>query len=140
MPCGENSGSFSEKEVWNIREKLDILIVQLEGHLYFGSAHDLENKLSSLKGMAKVFILRMKTVSTIDVTAVDALRAFIRQEKEAGNRVIICGVSTGLTSIILNSGLAEEVGRDNIFISESEIFASSRNARERAKKMLEQAG
>ena len=137
VPCDGSSGSFSEKEVWNIREKLDILIVQLEGHLYFGSAHDLEAKLSSLKGKAKVFILRMKTVSTIDVTAVDALRAFIRQEKEAGNRVVICGVSTGLTSIILNSGLAEEVGRDNIFISESEIFASSRKALERAKKILE---
>ena len=38
---------------------MDILIIELEGNLYFGSAEDLGTKLDDLVDKAKVFILRM---------------------------------------------------------------------------------
>lgn len=133
----QNEGSqFSEKEIDNVTEKVDILIIQLEGNLYFGSAYDLEHKLDSLVDKASVFILRMKQVVTIDITSLDALKVFIRSVREAGGSIIICGVRSGINSVLVNSDLSSDVGSDNIFMSEDQIFASSTKALERARAIL----
>ena len=49
----------------------------------------------------------------------------------------ICGVRSGINSILINSDLSSDVGKDNIFMSEDRIFASSIKALERARVILE---
>jgi len=137
VPSQNEEYHFREKEIDSVEKRVDILTIQIEGNLYFGSAYDLENKLDSLVGKARVFVMRMKAVSTIDVTALDALKVFIRRIKESGDNIIVCGVKSGLNHMLLNSNLTDEIGRENIFLSEDEIFASSVKAIERAKKLLE---
>ena len=136
IPSKENGHNFVEKEIKSIKDKTDILIIQVEGNLYFGSAYDLEKKLEMLYDKAKVFIIRMKRVATIDVTALEALNVFIRTVKESGNDIIICGLSSGLNSMLINSNLLDEIGRENVFLSEEEIFASSTKALCRAQELL----
>lgn len=136
LPIEEKGYHFREKEIDTVKERTDILIIQIEGNLYFGSAYDLENKLDALIGKARVFILRMKTVATIDITALDALKVFIRRVGECGDEIIISGVKSGLNLMLVNSDLAKEIGRENIFLSEEEIFASSLKALDRAKSFL----
>ena len=136
IPSLEKENSFIEKEIEFIESKVDILIIQIEGNLYFGSASDLESKLESLVDKSRVFILRMKSVSTVDITSLDAIKLFIRQVKEAGGNIILCGVKTGLNSMLIRSNLANEIGSENIFISEDEIFASSTKALERAREIV----
>jgi len=140
IPVEEGANHFYEREISYIKEKVQILIVQLEGNLYFGSSNDLESKLNSIKDKAKVFILRMKPVSMIDVTALDAIKAFVRQVKKSGGSIVICGLRTGLNKVLIHSGLLEEVGMENIFLSEDEIFASSAKALKRAGEIAAQAG
>lgn len=135
-PPQNNKFNFKEKEIYSLDQKVDILIIQLEGNLYFGSAYDLENKLDSLNGKAKVFILRMKRVSTIDITALDALKVFIKRAKESGSQIILCGVKSGLNTVLINTNLLGEIGSENIFMSEEEIFASSMRALDRAKEII----
>jgi len=136
LPSQGNNGQIIEKEVRSIKQKLDILIVQLEGNLFFGSAEDLQNKLDDLVDKSKVFILRMKYVATIDLTALGALKVFIRTVKESGGIVIFSGVKSEFNTLLSNSHVTSDIGEENIFMSENEIFASSTNALERARNVL----
>lgn len=136
IPIQEETNRFCEREADFIKDKVDILIIQLEGNLYFGSSSSLESKLEAIKDKAKVFILRMKTVQTIDVTALDVIKGFIRQVKNSGGSIIVCGLRSGLNMMLVNSDLADEIGRENIFMAEDEIFASSSKALKRAKEKL----
>ena len=136
IPSQGEESQIIETEVEIVKGKVDILIIQLEGSLYFGSAYDLEERLDSLVEKSKVFILRMKYVSTIDLTALNALKIFIRSVREAGGILIISGVKSDLNSMLKKSNLVSDIEVENIFMSENEIFASSSNALERAKTVL----
>lgn len=136
IPSQGNENRFFEKEIEFINDKVDILIIQIEGNLYFGSAYDLETKLDSLVDKSRIFILRMKTVATIDITSLDAIKLFIRHVKEAGGKVILCGVRSGLNLMLVNSNLSDEIGPENIFLSQDEVFASSSQALERAQELV----
>jgi SulP family sulfate permease len=138
VPSMENSGHFQEQEISYLKEGTEVVIVQIEGNLYFGSASDLENKLDSLVGKTKVIILRMKTVVTVDVTAMESIRTFIRRVRKAGGTVLVCGIDEGLSGMMIRSGLSEDVGEENIFMSEKEIFGSSNRALERAAQIIKQ--
>jgi len=137
IPSQKNELQFVEKEIEYVKEKEDILIIQLEGNLYFGSAYDLENKLDMLEDKSRIFILRMKHVITIDVTSLEVIEDFIKSVKESGGSVIICGVTSGLNSMLINSNLISAIGAENIFMSEEGLFASSNKALERAKAVLQ---
>ncbi|HBW35978.1 SulP family inorganic anion transporter [Desulfosporosinus sp. BICA1-9] len=136
IPSQVNTSQIIEKEIKSVKSKVDILIIQLEGNLYFGSSEDLQSKLDDLVDKSKVFILRMKYVASMDLTALSSIKIFIRTVKEAGGIVIICGVKSELNSLLTNSNVIADVGEENIFMSENEIFASSTNALEKARAAL----
>ena len=136
IPSQGKESQIIEQEVKSIKEKVDILIVQLEGNLYFGSASDLQEKLDSLVNKSKVFILRMKYVATIDLTSLEALKVFIRTVRESGGILIISGVKSDLSEMLNKSNLVSDIDVDNIFMSENEVFASSTNALDRARATL----
>ncbi len=136
VPSRAEDLRFIEREIQYVKDKVEILIIQLEGNLYFGSAYDLEKKLQTLVGKSEVFILRMKTVAMIDMTSLDSLKRFIRDIKETGGEVILCGIRSGLNGMLVNSGLSADIGPENIFLSEDEVFASSIKALERAHKII----
>ncbi|HEY8908830.1 MAG TPA: SulP family inorganic anion transporter [Desulfosporosinus sp.] len=136
IPSQGKDSQIIELEVKSIKDQVDILIVQLEGNLYFGSAFDLQEKLDSLVNKSKVFILRMKYVATIDMTSLEALKIFIRAVREADGILIISGVKSELSEMLEKSNLVSDIDVDNIFMSENEVFASSTNALERARASL----
>lgn len=136
VPTKAEGLHFTEREIEYVKDPVDILTIQLEGNLYFGSASDLENKLETLVNKSKVFILRLKTVTSIDMTALDALKIFIRNAREAGGQIIVCGVQSGLNEMLVNSNLYSDIGAENIFLSEEEVFASSVKALERARTII----
>ncbi|MDR3602336.1 MAG: SulP family inorganic anion transporter [Desulfosporosinus sp.] len=136
IPSQGKDSQIIEQEIEFVKGKVDVLIIQLEGNLYFGSAYDLEEKLDSLVNKAKVFILRMKYVSTIDLTSLDALKIFFRTVREAGGILIVSGVRSDLSSMLKASNLVSDIDVNNLFMSENDIFASSTNALERARAVL----
>ena len=126
-----------ETEIEVIEEKVDILIIELEGNLYFGSSEDLEDKLEMLVNKSRIFILRMKHVASIDITSLNALQVFIRSVKESGGSVIVCGVRANINTILMKSNFDQDVGVDNKFmLSENEIFATTSKDLERARAVL----
>lgn len=135
MPAEDRFGKFLEREIGTVREPASVLVLQLEGNLYFGSASDLESKLDSLSGMADVFILRLKQVISIDVTSMEIVRNFIHQVRLAGSQVVVCGLHGGLDSMIARSDMLGEVPEEDRFFSEDEVFASSTKALARARHL-----
>lgn len=137
VPSQGKDSQIIETEVEVVKGKVDILIIQLEGSLYFGSAEDLSERLNSLLDKSKVFIIRMKHVATLDMTALNALEIFIKTVKESGGSVIVCGVSSNINPMFTNSNLDSHLGIENKFMqSESEIFAASSRDLERARAVL----
>ncbi len=136
IPSQGKDSQIIEKKIESVKGKVDILIIELEGNLYFGSAEDLENKLDGLVNKAKVFILRMKYVTNVDLTSLNSLKIFIRTVKEAGSMLIISGVKSELNSLLENSNVTSDIGEDNIFMTENEIFASSTNALVKAREAI----
>lgn len=137
IPSQGKESQIIETEVDAVKGKVDILIIELQGNLYFGSAEDLEEKLELLVDKSKIFILRMKHVASIDITALNALKLFIRSVKESGGSIIVCGVSTHLNSILVRSNFDQDIGIDNKFmLVNSEIFATSSKDLERARAVL----
>ncbi|WP_407308230.1 SulP family inorganic anion transporter [Desulfosporosinus sp. SB140] len=124
------------QEVKAIKDKVDVLVIQLEGNLYFGGATDLGEKLDKILDKSRAFILKMKYVTTIDLTSLSTLKVFIRNVKEAGGILIISGVRQELSSMLENTNVTSDIGADNIFIEENEIFASSTSCLERAREAL----
>ena len=136
LPSTSQQGRFLEREINTVKEPADILILQIEGNLYFGSADDLRDKLDGLIGKADVYIIRMKQVVTIDITALDALKQFIRNIGESGGTIIFSGVVTGLSKMLVDANMVSNVGQDNMFMCEEEVFASSMKAYERACELV----
>ncbi|WP_242833052.1 SulP family inorganic anion transporter [Desulfosporosinus acidiphilus] len=132
---GEESQVILE-EVKTVENRVDVLVIQLEGNLYFGGATDLGERLESLIDKSSVFILRMNHVTTIDLTSITALKVFVRNVREAGGTLIISGVKSELNAIFKKSGLDTEIGGENIFMLENEVFASTSNALRRARAAL----
>lgn len=140
VPSEDRYGKFLEREIGTLRGAVPVLILQLEGNLYFGSASDLEGKLDSLADMAGVFILRLKQVISIDVTSIEIVRNFIHRVRQAGSHVLVCGLHGGLDSMIARSDMLGEVLECDRFFSEDEVFASSTKALARARQLAADMG
>ncbi|MDR3602343.1 MAG: SulP family inorganic anion transporter [Desulfosporosinus sp.] len=137
IPSQGKESQIIETEVEVVKGKVDILIIELQGNLYFGSSEDLEDKLETLVEKSRIFILRMKYVASIDITSLNALKIFSRSVKESGGSVIICGVRSNINSILIKSNFYQDIGVDNTFmLSEKEIFATSSKDLERAREVL----
>ena len=136
IPSQGKESQIIEQEIEAVKEKVNVLIIQLEGNLFFGAASDLGEKLESIVNKSKVFILRMKYVTTIDLTSLNALKVFIRNVREVGGILIISGVKPDLDIMLKKSNVESDIGIDNIFLSENEIFASTTNALVRARSAL----
>ncbi|KLU59295.1 putative sulfate transporterc [Peptococcaceae bacterium CEB3] len=86
-------------------ERVDVLLVELSGNLYFVSAADLEEKLDSLIDRAEGFILRMNDVNDIDATSLNALEVFARNVAAAGGTVVMSGLKPRVESRFKRSTL-----------------------------------
>ncbi|SPF56450.1 fragment of putative sulfate:proton symporter (anion:anion symporter or antiporter of the sulfate permease SulP family) [Candidatus Desulfosporosinus infrequens] len=137
IPSQGKESQIIETEIESVKGKVDILIIELQGNLYFGSSEDLEENLEALVDKSRIFILRMKHVASIDITSLNALKIFIRSVKESGGSVIVCGVRSNINSILLRANFDQDIGVGNKFmLSENEVLASSSKDLERARAVL----
>lgn len=137
IPSPGRGSQVIEQEIKSVKGKVDVLIIQLEGNLYFGAAADLAEKLESFISKSRVFILRMKYVTTIDLTSLSALKVFIRNVRESDGILLISGVNSELNLFFKKTNLETDIGIENIFRSEDEVFAATTNDLQKARASLE---
>lgn len=119
---------------------LPIAIIHLDGDLYFGSAQDLQDKLRQAGEQidAKVFIIRLKRVNVVDVSAFEVLENFIEKTLAKGRHIMLCGVSPAMGRFLAKIGLTQRIGESNVFPAEDTIYASTLKAYRKAEALLDE--
>ncbi|GAB6152176.1 SulP family inorganic anion transporter [Desulfosporosinus burensis] len=133
-PVKGSDGRFVEQLVNG--QDTSISILQLEGNLYFGSSADLDKKLSDSYSNSKVFLIRFKAVSIIDITALEVIEAFINRALEEKKRVILSGVTPKILRMLNKMHIIDYVGHENIYMEDDEVFATSGKALDEASSFV----
>jgi len=123
-----------------VRERLtgdpptrDVLIVDLEGELFFGAAPDLARHLSAASARAVelgigYLVVRVKRVRNADVVALEELDKFLRDAQAGGLTVLLAGVRTELYAALRRVGITQILSAELIFPEEDEQFSATLRA------------
>jgi SulP family sulfate permease len=99
-----------------------ILLFGLEGEMYFGSGVSLEHHLDTIDGRVepgtKVVLLRMKRARNPDAVGMSLVDRFVDRMKARGVQVVMCGVRDGMLACMEKAGLAEKLGKENVFLEQ----------------------
>lgn len=118
-----------------------IVLLALEGDLFFGVVEELEDLLSRITSNgARAIIIRLKRAHSIDATAAEGLAAFASQFQERGGQLLLCGLKPELHAQILRSHLGEILGAANVLLTDNRHLGSLRRAIGRARRKTLAAG
>lgn len=108
----ESDDSLISHEMISVPEYTEIY--EIEGPFYFGLATKIDEIDSLTHRKIKVRILRMRRVPFIDSTGLKNLRNLWKRSKKEKIHLILSGVNIDVLESLIKSGLAEEIGKDNI--------------------------
>ncbi|WP_246594966.1 SulP family inorganic anion transporter [Actinoplanes auranticolor] len=104
-----------------------IVAYRLDGPLFFGAAHTFLMQLSEITD-ARVVILRMSRVSTVDATGAHVLGDAIDRLQRRGITVLLSGIAAGHEEILGRLGVAEQLRRDgSVFPDTPSAIAHARS-------------
>ncbi|CAA7599655.1 Sulfate permease family [Acididesulfobacillus acetoxydans] len=133
IPMQGREGDIPLREVKTAKERVEVLLVELSGNLYFVSASDLEEKLDGLVDRAKGFILRMNEVNDIDATSLNALEVFARNVAAAGGTVVMSGLKPPVESQLKRSTLVA-AGQIKVAAGETDVPGPLTRAKQEGEK------
>ncbi len=117
-----------------------MLIFDLEGEMFFGSAPDLERYLMRIAQRStdgiRVVVLRLKRVRNPDAVCLGLLEDFLKRMESNGVRVMLCGVRRDMLKTLSNVGLTALLGKDNIYPEGGAAWSSTLSAVRAAHSML----
>ena len=114
-----------------------IVFLQVEGNLFFAAADDLQDRFNDLLASdARVVILRLKRTHLVDATIMHVIEQFARQLREDGRQLILTGLRPRMFDRMQDYGLIDDVGADNVFVSNDEPFRAAKSAVERARALV----
>ncbi|MBP5750367.1 MAG: sodium-independent anion transporter, partial [Firmicutes bacterium] len=87
-----------------------VSIYEIEGPLFFGSVE----KLSAItaKKATKALVLRMRSVTALDVTALASLEKIYDRCKAQGTKIVFSHVNPQPMKVMEHGGFVEKVGRE----------------------------
>lgn len=105
-----------------------LLIVGLEGELFFGSSLALDEHLdwceSRVDAGVEVIVLRVKRLRNPDAVGMHELQRFLQQMRARGVRVVLAGVRSDLLQGLETTGVMSELEANQVF-SERSVEGSS---------------
>jgi SulP family sulfate permease len=117
----EIKGSFFDEEDRDDPDALGrkvipegVEVYEINGPFFFGVVSTFMETMSNIEKDPKIRILRMRHVSSIDATALNALQKVVHQSKHSGVIIMLSGVNDYVRNQLNNSGLVDMIGRDNI--------------------------
>lgn len=115
---GAEHRKIKNAEIFNLPECPSVLIVRLDGPLFFGSVDSLNAKFRALaiKRSGQVnMILIMHGVGEVDLPGVELLETEVRRRRSAGGDVFVVVHYPPLEKKLRRLGLAEILGSNRIF-------------------------
>jgi SulP family sulfate permease len=109
-----------------------ILIFNVEGELFFGSASQLEEELAGIDRRAqngvRVVVLRLKRARNPDAVCLGLLEGFVKRLEGRGLVVILCGVRRDMIKALRNTGLTDHLGPQRVFREAAGTWSSTLDA------------
>lgn len=103
-----------------------IVVVDVMGPLFFGTANTFNTLIESLKGRDVVLNLRMTPL--LDTTGLGAIEEAITLIDRAGGRVYLSGLTEPVQEYLERAGVLERLGADRIFyMSDQAVIAADRH-------------
>jgi SulP family sulfate permease len=111
-----------------------IRIMNLTGPLFFAVAGELEALLDAFvhDPNLRVLILRLRQAQHFDVTTVSVLEAAAKKFAHEGKTLILLGLRPHALALLEQTGVAERIGRANLFLAQSGWFTAMESALRRA--------
>ncbi|OQY68917.1 MAG: hypothetical protein B6D46_02125 [Polyangiaceae bacterium UTPRO1] len=99
-----------------------MLIFGLEGEMFFGASASLEHHLDTIDDRlgpeTQAVVLRLKRARNPDAVGMTQLERAVGRWRERGVLVVLCGIRPGMLACLENCGLAEKLGRENLFLEQ----------------------
>ncbi len=89
----------------------DVRVYEISGPLFFGTADTIMD--IRLKDYTHCLILRMRSVTSLDATAMNAIESLHKKCKEQNVRLILSHVNTQPMAVMKKAGFVEAVGEEN---------------------------
>ncbi|MCH8474267.1 MAG: SulP family inorganic anion transporter [Opitutales bacterium] len=135
----DDGGELRAVEDEKQRNNNQISIIHVEGELFFGASELFQDQIRRIANDQdiRVFILRLKNARHLDATAVFALQQLLEYLNKTNRFIIISGITPDVERVIINSGTADKIGRENIFQAENNPTMSTKRALMRAAHLLQ---
>lgn len=122
-------GSLSEIDELESSNVPSVLLLNLQGELFFAAAEELQTGLLRvLDSGPRVIVLRVQEAYNVDATTAGAIAHVAEQARKRGSRLLLCGVRPGMYSTFERAGLLPKLGEDGLFLAERELLGSTRRA------------
>jgi SulP family sulfate permease len=91
-----------------------VTIFRIHGPFLFGAADKLDHVVHLLPDLPPVIILRLRNMTAIDATGLQALENFADQVHNSGRGLILCGAPEQPSRLMHQAEFEDHVGRENI--------------------------
>ena len=91
-----------------------VAIFRIHGPFLFGTTEKIEEITSRLAELPAVVVLRLRNMTAIDATGIQALETAIDAIRASGRSVLLCGARGQAKDLIEQSGLREHLGQENM--------------------------
>jgi len=109
-----------------------LLVFNVEGELFFGSAPDLERHLEQIRRqcgqLTRIVVLRLKRVRNPDAVCLRLLDEFVADLQARNIRVYFCGVRRDLAEAFDRCGLRQRLGEKYLFLESAATWSSTLEA------------
>lgn len=117
----------------NLEEQDDLLIVRVDGTIYFANVEFIKEKIDHWIGekndRVKTIILNMESVTNIDSTGAHELMEWVNQWRNSGRSVFLSSIKGPVRDELMLWGIVSLVGEDHIYLDDhSAILAFDKNA------------
>ncbi|MGA2742243.1 MAG: SulP family inorganic anion transporter [Bryobacteraceae bacterium] len=114
-----------------------VIIYDLEGEVFFGSAPELDRCFDALKQRTKdagigCVVLRLKRTRNPDVVFFERLEHFLHEMQHAGRTVLLCGVRPELAKPMASLRFQDWLPAESVFLEEERQYSSTIKAVRRA--------
>lgn len=115
----DESGELQNLDLAQAHEHRAIRLIKVEGELFFGAADLFQTTLKAIAEddtSTRVIILQLKNARDIDATVCLALHHLDVYLKSSSRYLIACGMTQQIWDVLSDSGLVEQIGKENLFI------------------------
>jgi SulP family sulfate permease len=103
-----------------------VAIFRIHGPFLFGTTEKIEEITSRIGDLPEIVIIRLRNMTAVDATGIQALETAIDALRTSGRAVLLCGARGQAKQLLEQAGLVEQLGAENFLTNFSESLERAR--------------